>query len=220
MSKALTLNAEKRPHSGTGAARAQRRVGKVPAVIYGGGKDVENICLDPVEVTKAYHRGDFLSALVNVEMEGKPLQVIPKEIQTHPVKGQIMHVDFLRVGKNTLVTVDVPVHFSNEEESPGLKRGGMLNIVRHDVELKCPATDIPAELKVDLTGLDIGDSVKISAIDLPKGAVPTITDRDFTIATIAAPTLMAEEEEGAEVTGEEGAAAEGEDTTEGDTSSE
>jgi len=220
MSEAQTITAEKRADTGTGAARADRRAGRIPAVIYGEGKDVVNICLNPVEVTKAYQRGDFLSSLINVDVEGKSLQVIPKEIQTHPVKDYIIHVDFLRIGKNTLVTVNVPVHFSNDEESPGLKRGGVLNIVRHDVELKCPATAIPSELAADLTGLDIGDSIKISSIDLPKGVTPTITDRDFTIATIAAPTLMAEEEESTEETSEEGEAAEGEDTAGDEKSSE
>jgi len=215
MSEVQTLTAEIRPSTGTGAARAVRRAGKIPGIIYGGGKDNQTILLNPVQMAKAYHRGDFLAALINVEIDGKPLQVIPKEIQTHPVKDHIMHVDFLRVSKGTLVTVDVPVHFANEEDSPGLKRGGMLNIVRHDVELRCPATAIPAELKADLAGLDIGDSVKISAIDLPEGVIPTITDRDFTIATIAAPTVMAEGEEATEEAGEEGVT-EGEESAEGD----
>ena len=215
-----TLSAEIRNSAGTGAARAARRQGRLPAIIYGRGTQPRSISLNPLEVTKAYHRGNFLSSLVNVKIDNEEVLVLPRDVQTHPVRDHIMHVDLLQVDERTRIEVEVPLHFLNEEESPGLKRGGVLNVVRHEVELSCPATAIPPFLEVDLAGLDIGDAVKISSIALAEGVHPTITDRDFTLATIAAPSaLMTEaEEEEAEAEGEEAAEGEGEAEAEGEES--
>lgn len=203
-----TLAAQARARSGTGGARAVRRDGLLPGIIYGDGKDPQPIKLDPIDMLKAYRRPGFMSSIIDLEIDGKAEKALPRDVQTHPVKDHIIHVDFLRVGPKTRVTVNVPVHFTNEADSTGLSRGGVLNVVRHDVELSCPAMDIPEFIEGDLAGLDIGDSVKISAISLPDGVKPTITDRDFTIATIAAPTVMAAETEESEE-GEAPAEAEG-----------
>ncbi len=219
MSEPQRLTAEHRSRTGTGGARAVRRAGKIPGIVYGGGQEPHAICLDPIEVTKAYHRGNFQSSLLTLDLDGTAIEVIPREVQTHPVKDNILHVDFMRVDKHTRVTVLVPVHFINEENAPGLRRGGVLNVVRHEVELRCPATSIPSVLEGDLGGLDIGDSIKISAISLPQGAKPTITDRDFTIATIAAPSGMEVEEAAAEEEGEEEAAEAAEESPESEETS-
>ena len=221
MAETQTLEAQSRERTGTGGARAVRREGKVPGILYGDGKDPTPIKLDPVDVLKAYRNESFMSSVLNLSVDGKDNQALPREVQTHPVRDHILHVDFMRVGPKTRVTVNVPVHFSNEEDSPGLKRGGVLNIVRHDIELRCPATAIPEFINGNLDGLDIGDSIKISSVNLPDGVAPTITDRDFTIATIAAPSIAEEPsaEDGEE--GEEGvegeAPTEGEAAAEGDT---
>lgn len=178
------IEATARPRAGKGAARAVRREGKVPAVIYGDKKPPETIALDGNELKKLYQSGIFLSTIYEIAVDGAKQRVLPRDLQLDPVKDHIIHVDFLRVGRGSSVTVEVPVEFVNEEASPGLKRGGALSIVRHAVELQCPADAIPERLAVDLTGIDIGDSIHISAITLPANVVPTITDRDFTIATI------------------------------------
>ena len=193
-----TLAAQERKRSGTGGARAVRRDGLLPGIIYGNGQDPQPIKVNPIDMLKAYRRPGFMSSIIELDVDGKTEKALPRDVQTHPVKDHIIHVDFLRVGPKTRVTVNVPVHFTNEEDSTGLSRGGVLNIVRHDVELSCPAMEIPEFIEGDLTGLDIGDSVKISAIKLPDGVKPVITDRDFTIATIAAPTIMAAETEDTE----------------------
>lgn len=194
------LKAEARERVGKGSARAIRRNGMVPAVIYGEKEAPLTIALPYKDVTKKIHGGGFMTTIATIDVDGKKIQVLPKDYQLDPVRDFTMHIDFLRIGKNTIVTVNVPVHFTNEEASPGLKRGGVLNIVRHEVEFVCPATSIPEFIEVDLTGLDLGDSVHISAIKLPEGVEPTISDRDFTIATVAAPAGLksegAEEEEG------------------------
>lgn len=208
MSRLQDLSAEPRDRVGKGAARAARRDGKVPAVIYGGKEDPLSIVIDHPQLVKALRTGRFMSTLFNVDVAGKKTRVIPKDVQFHPMTELPVHVDFLRLGKGAKVTVPVAVHFLNEEASPGLKRGGVLNIVRSDVELLAPADAIPEALEVDLTGLDIGDSVHISDVTLPEGVTPTITDRDFTVATVAAPSGMAVDEEG---DGEEGEA-EGEES--------
>ncbi|MCZ4290168.1 50S ribosomal protein L25/general stress protein Ctc [Hoeflea alexandrii] len=184
---AYELKAEARAQVGKGSARELRRNGLIPAVIYGDKQDPVSIALSRKDVTKKIHDGGFLTTLVTIEVDGKKYNVLPKDYQLDPVRDFLMHVDFLRVSKNTLVTVEVPVHFENEEKSPGLKRGGVLNVVRHAVECHCPANAIPEALVVDLTGLEIGDGIHISHVTLPEGVHPTITDRDFTIATIAAP---------------------------------
>lgn len=192
------LKAEARERVGKGSARAIRRNGKVPAVIYGEKQPPVTITLPYKEMFQRIHSGGFLTTITVIDVDGQTHRVLPKDYQIDPVRGFLEHVDFLRIGRNTVVTVNVPVHFTNEEECPGIKRGGVLNIVRHEVEFSSPATAIPDFIEVDLTGLDIGDSVHISAVKLPEDVVPTITDRDFTIATVAAPAGLKSEEEEAE----------------------
>ncbi|EKF17240.1 50S ribosomal protein L25/general stress protein Ctc [Nitratireductor pacificus] len=191
------LKAEARERVGKGSARAIRRNGKIPAVIYGDNEAPLSITLPYKEVFLKIHAGGFKTTIATIEVDGKKIKVLPKDYQLDPVRDFLMHVDFLRIGKGTVVTVNVPVHFINDEASPGIKRGGVLNIVRHDVEFTCPATAIPEFIEVDLTGMDIGDSAHISAVKLPAGVTPTITDRDFTIATVAAPAGLKSEESGA-----------------------
>jgi large subunit ribosomal protein L25 len=188
------LKATARPRAGKGAARQARREGKVPAVIYGDGKPPETIALDYNELWKQVLKGHFTSTVFEVEVDGKMNRVIPRDLQVDPVKDQPIHVDFLRIGKDGRIRVAVPVRFVNEASSPGLKRGGVLNIVRHDIEVSCPYDKIPAFFEVDLSGLEIGRSVHISAIKLPEGVQPTIKDRDFTVATIAGAVKQEEEE--------------------------
>jgi large subunit ribosomal protein L25 len=191
------LKAEARERVGKGAAREIRRNGKIPAVIYGDNKPPLAITLPYKDVHIRIHAGGFLTTIATIDVDGEKHRVLPKDFQRDPVRDFTTHVDFLRVGKNTIVTVDIPVHFLNDEMAPGIKRGGVLNIVRHTVECTCPADSIPDAIEIDLTGLAIGDSVHISAVTLPEGVKPTITDRDFTIATIAAPAgLTAAEEAG------------------------
>lgn len=209
-----TLTVEPRENLGKGASRAARRDGHVPAVIYGLGKEPVSVTVPFNRVLKEFNTGRFTSTLFDLDMDGTTERVIPKDVQVDVVKDFPIHIDFLRVDRDAKVDVEVSVHFLNEDTAPGLKRGGVLNIVRHDVELSCPAESIPEFIEADLDGLDIGDSVHISDIDLPEGVEPTIADRDFTIATIAAPSGGVgddeETEDGAE--GEEGAA---EDQAEG-----
>lgn len=215
MAQTMALTAERRERAGKGAARAVRREGKVPAVIYGDKKEPTLISIDRRAVTKLWNTGHFSSTLVDLDVDGETTRAIARDVQLDPVKDFIIHVDFLRLGRGAKVDVMIPVHFINEEASPGIERKkGVLNIVRHEVELNCPATAIPDEIVIDLTGKDIGDSIHISEVSLPEGCRPTITDRDFTIATIAAPTVaVATEQEGEaeEAGGEEGEAEEGGD---------
>ncbi len=211
------LKAERREKVGKGAARELRRNGLVPAVIYGDKKDPLPIALSRKEVTLRLHGGGFMTTLATIEVDGQKHQVLPKDYQADPVRDFITHVDFLRIGKGTRVVVEIPVHFLNEEDCPGLKRGGVLNVVRHEVEVECPATAIPDAFEIDIAGLDIGDSIHISHVKLPDGVTPTITDRDFTIATIAGSSAMkseegeADDEEGAEEEAEEEGEGEGEE---------
>lgn len=179
------LKADAREKVGKGSARETRRNGKVPAVIYGDKQPPLAIALPYKELYYKIHGGGFMTTIATIDVDGKKIQVLPKDYQLDPVRDFPMHVDFLRVGKDTLVTVDVPVHFINEEKSPGIKRGGVLNVVRHEVEFTVPANAIPEFITVDLDGTDIGDSIHISAVKLPAGVKPVISDRDFTIATIA-----------------------------------
>ena len=210
MAEVRILKAAARERAGKGAARAVRREGRIPAVIYGDKQAPELISLAKNEIERLWNTGTFMSHLVDIEVNGKKERAIPRDVQTDPVLDFVVHIDFLRLGKGATIDVEVPVHFVNEEASPGLKRGGVLNIVRHDVELSCPAESIPEFIEIDVTGLEIGDSVHISAVKLPKDVTPTITDRDFTIATIAAPAGLvsaeseAEEGEGGEEEKEEG----------------
>ena len=181
------LKAELRERVGKGSSRELRRNGLIPAVIYGDKQEPISIALPNKEVTLRIHAGGFMTTIATIDVDGKKISVLPKDYQLDPVRDFTMHVDFLRVGKNTEVNVAVPVHFVNETKSPGIKVGGVLNIVRHDVELHCPADRIPEFLTVDLSGLKIGDSVHISHIKLPEGVRPVIGDRDFTVATIVTP---------------------------------
>lgn len=195
MSKAKQLSAKRREVAGKGAARAIRREGRVPAVIYGAGEAPSSISLDYAVANRLIYAGHFLTTIFEIDVEGKKERAIPRDYQLDPVKDTPVHIDFLRLGKDSTVRVEIPVHFINHEASPGLKRGGALNIVRHAVEMVVLADNIPENLTADLTGLDLNDSVHISAIKLPAGSKPTITDRDFTIATIAAPSGFSEAEE-------------------------
>jgi large subunit ribosomal protein L25 len=207
MSEIRELKASLRPRVGKGSARAARREGLIPCVIYGEKQPPLSIVLDWRTVNRQFQTGHFLTSLFDIEVEGEKTRVIPRDVQVDPVRDFPMHVDFLRLSRDSKIAVEIPVHFINEEASPGLKRGGVLNVVRYEVELECPVDSIPDEIVIDLTGLDLGDSLHISSVTLPEGVTPTITDRDFTIATIAAPAGMPsdEEEEGEEEgEGEEG----------------
>lgn len=182
----MVLKAEARERVGKGSSRELRRNGLIPAVIYGDKQAPISIALSTNEVTKRIHAGGFMTTVAIIDVDGKKIKVLPKDYQLDPVRDFTMHVDFLRVSGNTLVNVEVPVHFVNEEKSD-IKIGGVLNIVRHTVEFHCPANDIPEFITVDLAGLKIGDNVHISNVKLPKNITPVIADRDFTIATIVAP---------------------------------
>ncbi|MEI2300227.1 50S ribosomal protein L25/general stress protein Ctc [Ensifer sp. MJa1] len=188
------LKAETRERVGKGSSRELRRNGLIPAVIYGDKQAPVSIALSTKEVTMKIHAGGFMTTVATIDVNGEKIRVLPKDYQLDPVRDFTMHVDFLRVSKDSQVTVEVPVHFENEEKSPGLKAGGVLNIVRHEVELNVSANDIPEFLSVDLSGLKVGDAVHISNIKLPKGATPVIADRDFTVATIVAPAGGVKEE--------------------------
>lgn len=190
MSDTLTLSAQLRDRAGKGASRALRREGRVPAVIYGDKNDPEAIHIEERALNKLLGTGHFMNSIVEVEIDGKTVVTLPKDVAFHPVSDRPLHVDFLRITKGATVEVAVPVVFTNEEASPGLKRGGVLNVVRHELELVCDATNIPDEIEIDVTGTEIGDSIHISAVKLPKGSSSAITDRDFTIATIVAPSAL------------------------------
>lgn len=192
------IPATARPQAGKGAARSVRREGKVPAVIYGEGKEAIAIAIDANELGKTIAKGKFLARLFDVDVGGITTRVIPREVQLDPVRDFPLHVDFLRVGPGARIRVQVPCRFINEAASPGLKRGGVLNVVRHEVEVFCPAETIPNEFVFDLTGLEIGRSIHISATKLPDGVKTVIQGRDFTVATIAG--AVAEEEKAATTT--------------------
>ena len=194
MSDVLTLSAETRERAGKGASRAMRREGRVPAVIYGNKQEALSIHIEEKGLMKMLNTGHFMNSVVMIDAGGEPVRTLPKDVQFHPVSDRPLHVDFLRIGEHTKVHVNVPVRFDDEEESPGISRGGVLNVVRHDLELICDAAEIPDEIHFSLAGLDIGDSIHISAITLPRGSESAITDRDFTIATIVAPSAMKSEE--------------------------
>jgi large subunit ribosomal protein L25 len=206
MADTISLSAQLRDRVGKGAARAVRRAGLVPAVIYGGKETPLPVALEPGPINKQLAAGAFFTTMIEMKVGNDTHRVLARDVQFHPVTDRPEHVDFLRVTAATLITVDVPVVFENEETSPGIKRGGVLNIVRHEVELECRADAIPHALTVDLSTYEIGDSIHISHVKLPDGVTPTITDRDFTIATVAAPTVVREEALEAEA---EAAAAEG-----------
>ena len=194
MSDTLNLPAETRERAGKGASRALRREGRVPAVVYGGNEEPLSIHIEEKLLIKQLSSGHFLNSIVEIEVGGKKLRTLPKDVAFHPVNDRPLHADFLRLSKDSTVHVNVPVLFINEEDSPGLKRGGVLNMVRHELELICDGNKIPEDIRIDATGLDIGDSIHISNVTLPAGSVSAITDRDFTIATIVAPSGLRSEE--------------------------
>ncbi|MEC8204293.1 MAG: 50S ribosomal protein L25/general stress protein Ctc [Pseudomonadota bacterium] len=208
MAEANTMAVTARDRAGKGAARAERRAGRIPAVIYGGKADPVMISVEPKDLMREMNAGKLFSTVYNLNVAGTNERVLPRDVQYHPVTDRTQHVDFLRVTADTKLAVEVPCNFTNEDDCPGLRRGGVLNVVRHAIEFICRVDDIPNQIDIDLSGLEIGEGVHISMVTLPDGVEPTITDRDFTIATIAAPTVVAEEtaaegEEGEE--GEEGA---------------
>jgi large subunit ribosomal protein L25 len=217
MSEQLTLPAEARERAGKGASRELRREGRVPAVVYGEKKEPLSIHVEEKLLTKRLHTGHFMNSVVMIDYQGKAHRTLPKAVDFHPVSSRPIHVDFLRIGEHTKVHVAVPMRFDNEEASPGLKRGGVLNTVIHELEIVCDAASIPSEIHIPLDGLEIGDSIHISQVKLPNGVTPANTEEDFTVATIVAPSAMkAEDEETAAegevpTVGEEGeAGAEGE----------
>jgi large subunit ribosomal protein L25 len=194
MSDTLTLPAEARDRAGKGASRALRRSGRVPAVVYGGKEEPLTVHVEEKELVRQLGTGHFFNSVVEVEVGGKKVRTLPKDVAFHPVTDRPLHADFLRLSADAKVHVNVPVVFINEEKSPGLKRGGVLNVVRHDLDLVCDATSIPEEVQIDVTGLDVGDSIHISHVKLPSGVASGISDRDFTIATIVAPSGLRSEE--------------------------
>jgi large subunit ribosomal protein L25 len=201
MAEMVELKASNREGTGKAANRVIRKEGRVPGIVYGDNQEPQNVTVEYKEVFKQVQTGHFLSTVYMLDVDGKKVRVIPKDVQLHPVRDFPMHVDFLRISKSSRVDVEVTVNFTNEAGSPGLKRGGVLNIVRHTIELSCPADSIPESIEVDLAGLEIGDAVHISAVKLPKNVTPTIADRDFTIATIVGSSAMKPEDaEGGEET--------------------
>src|SRR3954452_17696702 len=218
MSDQLTLPAEARDRPGKGASRALRREGRVPAVVYGEKKEPLAIHVEEKLLSKMLSTGHFMNSVIMIDYEGKPHRTLPKAVDFHPVSSRPIHVDFLRIGEHTMLTVAIPVRFDNEEASPGLKRGGVLNVVQHELQLVCDAGSIPNEIHIPLDGLDIGDSIHISQVKLPEGVTAANQDEDFTVATIVAPSAMKSEEEETAAEGEvptvegeeaEGGAAEG-----------
>jgi large subunit ribosomal protein L25 len=196
MAETTTLRAEPRDRAGKGAARAARRSGRVPGVLYGEGKPATMITLDPKELSKEVARPGFFARLLNVQLDGTTHRTLPRDVQLDPINDHPIHVDFLRVNAGTKITVAVPVKFIGQESSPGIRRGGMLNIARHEIDLICPVESIPDVLTINLEGTEIGDSIHITAVKLPEGTRPTIT-RNFTVASIAAPTAVREEQQAA-----------------------
>ncbi|MEK9671161.1 MAG: 50S ribosomal protein L25/general stress protein Ctc [Rhodospirillaceae bacterium] len=220
-----TMMAEPRDRAGKGAARAIRRSGRIPAVVYGDHKDPILVSVEPIDLIKRLRDHGFFSHLLDLKVGNDTVRVLPRDVQFHPVNDRPLHVDFMRVGKGTRITVDIPVEFKGEEKCPGLRRGGVLNIVRHEVEVRCDPERIPEMIVLSLEGMDIGDALRISDAGLPDDVKPTIGGRDFILATIAAPTAVREEAvaaqaeakaaHAAEGEGEEGEGAGGEDKKEG-----
>ncbi len=210
MSESAVIDASPREPRGTSVARALRRDGRMPGVVYGGGGEPLCVSVDHNSLQRELGRGGFFARLYDLKVGGDTVRVLPREVQIDPVTDAPIHVDFIRYVEGAALAVSVAVRFEGQEECEGLKRGGVLNVVRHEVELLCPLDAIPEYLMADVSGCDIGDSIHISDIDLPEGVTATITDRDFTIATIAAPTVMVEEEE----EGEEDEELEGEELDE------
>ncbi|WP_448207673.1 50S ribosomal protein L25/general stress protein Ctc [Azospirillum sp. sgz302134] len=201
MTQIVPLSAEARDRAGKGTARQTRRDGRIPAVIYGGKQAPLMISLDKFAFTRVLHQPGFFTHLFDVTVDGATHRVLPRDVQFHPVTDVPLHVDFLRVSAETRIHVQVPIEFVDQDKSPGLKRGGVLNIVRHELDVTCAADNIPEHITISTEGFDVGASIHISAVKLPEGVTSTITDRDFTIATIVAPSgLKSEEAEGAAAT--------------------
>ncbi|MDD9876453.1 MAG: 50S ribosomal protein L25/general stress protein Ctc [Magnetovibrio sp.] len=203
MAEVTAFAAEPRERAGKGAARATRREGRVPGVIYGNKQDPVMISVDPLDLNRQLRTPGFFARVYEISVNGQTHKVLARDLQLDPVTDRPIHIDFMRFSAATRLNIEVEVMFENEDQCPGIRVGGVLNIVRHTVELRCRPDGIPEFLTADLTGLEIGDSIHISAIDLPEDVQLTITDRDFTVATIAAPTIVEEPEE--ETEGEEGA---------------
>ena len=211
------LKAIKRENVSSGSNNKLRTEGLVPAILYGGKDANINISVQKKDIKTLVYSDTFLSKVLELDIDGKKEKVIPREVAFHVVSEEPIHIDFMRIVSGKKIILEIPVKFINNAQSPGLKRGGVLNIVRRKVELKCPTESIPKELVVDLEGLDIGSSIKISAIELPANVTPTITGRDFVIATVAAPTVVKEPEKPAEETAEGAeAGADGEAPKEGE----
>lgn len=197
MSAVISISAQPRERAGKGAARSTRRAGRVPAVIYGEKQEPTLISVEPKEMDRLAHKKAFFATLLDIDLAGKKHRVLPRDVQFNPVTDVIEHIDFQRIGKDTKIHVNVPVVVKNELAAPGLKRGGVLNLVRHEIPFTCSPENIPQQIVVDLTGLDIGASIHISSIELPQGATPNIRERDFTIVTIGAPSGLKAEAEAA-----------------------
>jgi large subunit ribosomal protein L25 len=222
MSEQLTLSAETRERAGKGASRHLRREGRVPAVVYGNNEEPLSIHVEEKALVRALSGGHFMNSVVMIDAGAAPVRTLPKDVQFHPVTDRPLHVDFLRISEHAKVHVEVPIHFVDEDKSKGIKRGGVLNQVRHELELICDAAEIPEEIRISLAGMDIGDSLHISAVALPRGTESAITDRDFTIATIVAPSGVKSEAaeaaaaaEGAEEIAPDEVPTVGEEATEG-----
>ena len=207
------LKAKKRENLSSGSNNKLRSEGLIPAILYGGKNQNLNISVSKKEISNIINSETFLSKVLELDIDGKKEKVIPRDVAYNVVSEEPMHIDFMRIVSGKKIILEIPVKFINHPDSPGLKRGGVLNIVRRKVELKCPAESIPNEIIVDLAGTDIGTSIKISSVKLPENVIPTITDRDFVVATVAAPTVIKEPEKPAEETAAEGA--EGETPAEG-----
>tara|TARA_B100001248_G_C27273601_1_gene404289 strand:+ start:113 stop:862 length:750 start_codon:yes stop_codon:yes gene_type:complete len=209
----MNLKAVKRNKGSSRSNNKLREEGLIPAILYGGKNPNQNISVEKKDVKNIVKSDTFLSKVLELEIEGKKEKVIPRDVSFHVVSEEPVHIDFMRIITGKKINLEIPVKFINQNDSPGLKRGGVLNIVRRKVELQCPAENIPNDITVDLTGSDIGTSIKISSVKLSENVTPTITDRDFVIATVAAPTVIKEPEKPAEETVAEGA--EGAAPTEG-----
>ena len=199
------LKAIKRDNLSSGSNNKLRAEGFIPAILYGGKDPNQNISVSKKEISNIINSDTFLSKVLEIEVDGKKEKVIPRDVSYHVVSEEPIHIDFMRIVTGKKIILEIPVKFINHPDSPGLKRGGVLNIVRRKVELKCPAENIPNEITVDLNGTDIGTSIKISSVKLPENVLPTITDRDFVVATVAAPTVIKEPEKPAEEAAAEGA---------------
>ena len=202
MSKQTTLDVNIRADTGKNGAKKVIAAGKIPSVIYGLGEQPLNISIDKISVQKEINSGGFLTRIFSLNIDGKKNLAIPRDVQFDPLSDQPIHIDFLRLAEDSKITLDIPTRFINEELSPGLKRGGVLNVNRRTVQLSCPANNIPEEIIFDLEGLEIGDTIRISGANLSEGVTPTITDRDFTVASVAAPTVVKEPETTTEETTE------------------